>query len=127
MRVGLDDLGDEPAYRAVIDASTGAESPGRAVRLVEPAGHVVLIGIAPGPSTVDTRDLVYADVTVTAVLGASAGLDGTIAAYASGQVVPDLLVAAVVGLADVAPVLAGRRPPGAGPGPKIQVDPQQRG
>ena len=121
----LDALGDEPAYRVVIDASTGADSPRRALRLVEPAGRMVLIGISADPSPLDTRDLVFADVSLTAVLGASAGLEGAIAWYAAGEVVPDELVAAVVGLADVAPVLDGRRPAGAGAGPKIQVDPHR--
>jgi len=124
--VGLDALGDEPAYQVVIDASTGADSPRRALALVEPAGRIVLIGISGTPSTIDTRDLVFADVSVTGVLGASAGLEGAIAWYAAGEVVPDELVAAVVGLAGVAPVLAGGRPAGAGSGPKIQVDPHQR-
>ena len=124
--VPLDGLGDEPAYAAVIDASTGVDSPGRALRLVEPAGRVVLIGLAATPSRIDSRDLVYADVTVTGVLGGSAGLEGAIAWYAAGEVVPDDLVGAVVGLSEVASVLAGRRPAGAGAGPKVQVDPHRR-
>jgi hypothetical protein len=43
-----------------------------------------------------------------------------------GQVVVDTrpLVAATVGLADVGKVLTGWRPAGAGPGPKIHVDPR---
>jgi threonine dehydrogenase-like Zn-dependent dehydrogenase len=102
------------------------DSPGRALRLVEPAGRVVLIGLAATPSRIDSRDLVYADVTVTGVLGGSAGLEGAIAWYAAGEVVPDDLVGAVVGLHEVAAVLAGGRPVGAGSGPKVQVDPQLR-
>jgi threonine dehydrogenase-like Zn-dependent dehydrogenase len=124
--VALDALGDEPAYAAVIDASTGVDSPRRALRLVEPAGRIVLIGLAGTPSSIDSRDLVYADVTVTGVLGGSAGLEGAIAWYAAGEVVPDDLVGAVVGLHEVASVLAGERPVGAGSGPKIQVDPHRR-
>jgi len=93
---------------------------------VEPAGRIVLIGLAPTPSRIDSRDLVYADVTVTGVLGASAGLAGAVAAYGAGKVAPDELVGAVVRLAEVPAVLGGVRPPAAGPGPKIQVDPQQR-
>jgi hypothetical protein len=34
-------------------------------------------------------------------------------------------VAATVGLDDVGAVLAGERPEGAGPGPKIHVDPRR--
>ena len=122
--VGLDELPDEPAYDAVIDASTGVDSPARALRLVEPAGHVVLIGLSTEPSRIDSRDLVFGDVTVTGILGASAGLAGTIEQYACGAVVPDALVSDVIGLGDVPAALSGHRRPNAGPGPKIQVDPR---
>ncbi|GAA1427799.1 alcohol dehydrogenase catalytic domain-containing protein [Microlunatus lacustris] len=119
-------LGEDSRFRAVIDASTGPTSPATAVRLAQPAGHVVLIGLSPTPSTLDSRDLVYKDLHVTALLGASSGLDGAIAWYTAGEVVPDPLVAAVVGLDGVAAVLAGGRPAGAGPGPKVHVDPHRR-
>ncbi len=120
-------LADEDSgFRAVIDASTGADSPAAAVRLAEPSGHVVLIGLSHAPSLLDTRQVVYKDLHVTGLLGASSGLDGAIAWYTAGEVVPDPLVAAVVGLDQVAAVLAGARPPGAGPGPKVHVDPHRR-
>ena len=45
--------------------------------------------------------------------------------YAGGRVDPEPLVAATVGLDQVAGVLAGGRPPGAGRGPKVQVDPRR--
>ncbi|HEV2638019.1 MAG TPA: hypothetical protein VGX23_22915 [Actinocrinis sp.] len=45
--------------------------------------------------------------------------------YASGAVDPRPLVAATVGLAEVGAVLGGARPAGAGPGPKIHVDPRR--
>ena len=64
------------------------------------------------------------DVTAVGILSASPGLADTIAAYAGGEVDPRPLVAATVGLAQVGDVLAGRRPEGAGPGPKIHVDPR---
>jgi threonine dehydrogenase-like Zn-dependent dehydrogenase len=57
-------------------------------------------------------------------VSASPGLDAAIGAYADGSVDPRPLVAATVGLDGVGPVLAGERPPGAGPGPKIHVDPR---
>jgi len=120
------ELTEDSRFRAVIDASTGPTSPAAAVRLAQPAGHVVLIGLSPTPSTLDSRDLVYKDLRVTALLGASSGLDGAIAWYTAGEVVPDPLVAAVVGLDGVAAVLAGGRPAGAGPGPKVHVDPHRR-
>jgi len=117
-------LPDVP-FDAVIDATYGPDVPRAAVELVEPGGRVVLIGIAGRPSTVDTRDVVLKDLTVVGVLSASPGLAGAISRYASGAVDPRPLVAATVGLDEVAEVLAGRRPAGAGAGPKIQVDPRR--
>lgn len=108
-------------WDAVIDASNASEVPARALDLVEPGKRVVYIGIAGAPSTIDTRRLVLKDVTAVGILGASAGLDGAIDAYADGSVDPRPLVAASVGLDDVAGVLAGERPVGAGDGPKVQV------
>ncbi|MGW2157847.1 zinc-dependent alcohol dehydrogenase [Nonomuraea sp. NPDC001699] len=112
-------------WHAVLDATNAAELPAFALGLAEPARRVVYIGLAGTPSTLDTRDLVLKDVTAVGVLGGSAGLAGAIDAYAGGSVDARPLVAATVGLADTAGVLAGRRPSGAGPGPKIHIDPRQ--
>ena len=60
------------------------------------------------------------------ILAASQGLAGTVAAFAAGTVDPRPLVAATLGLDAVADVLAGTRPAGAGPGPKIHIDPRLR-
>ncbi|MDX3745364.1 zinc-dependent alcohol dehydrogenase [Streptomyces sp. AK08-02] len=111
-------------YDAVVDASNAVHLPDLALQLVEPAGHVVYIGLAGEPSRVDTRTLVLGDVTAVGVLSASPGLDATIRAYAEGSVDPRPLVAATVGLDQVGAVLAGERPVGAGPGPKFHVDPR---
>ncbi len=112
-------------FDAVIDATSGADVPRTALELVEPGGRVVLIGIAGRPSHVDTRTLVLKDVTAVGILSASPGLADAIAQYASGAVDPRPLVAATVGLEQVESVLAGLRPPGAGPGPKFHVDPRR--
>lgn len=112
-------------WDAVVDASNAPTLPALAVDLVEPGRRVVYIGLAGSPSTVDTRAIVLRDVTAIGILGASAGLAGAIAAYADGSVDPHPLVAATVGLDDVTAVLDGRRPTGAGPGPKIHVDPRR--
>lgn len=122
-RLGFSVAGSPP-FDAVVDASNAAGSPARAVELVEPGGRVVYIGLAGRPSLVDTRMFALKDVTAVGVLSASPGLADTIARYAAGEVDPTPLVAATVGLEEVADVLAGRRPPTAGPGPKIQVDPR---
>jgi threonine dehydrogenase-like Zn-dependent dehydrogenase len=111
-------------FAAVIDASNSAELPAQALELVEPGRRVVYIGVAGQPSTIDTRTLVLKDVTAVGILGASAGLAGTIEQYAAGSVDPHPLVAATVGLAEAGEVLAGWRPAGAGPGPKIHIDPR---
>ena len=120
-----EELPDLP-WDAVVDASNAAHLPALALDLVEPGGRVVGIGLAGTPSLVDTRTLVLKDVTMVGVLSASPGLDATIEAYARGTVDPRPLVAATVGLDQVADVLAGRRPPGTGPGPKLHVDPRLR-
>jgi threonine dehydrogenase-like Zn-dependent dehydrogenase len=119
--------GDLPAlpWHAVVDASNAASLPALALDVVEPAGRVVYIGLSGVPSTVDTRRIALKDVTAVGVLSASPGLAGAIEAYASGAVDPRPLVAATVGLAGAADVLAGRRPAGAGAGPKVHVDPQE--
>ena len=111
------------AFDAVVDASNDTALPALALDLVEPGGRVVLVGLSGRPSLVDSRSAVLKDVTVVGVLSASGGLAGAAELFASGRVDPRPLVAATVGLADVADVLAGTRPAGAGPGPKIQVDP----
>lgn len=116
----------ELPFDAVVDASNAAHLPARALDLVEPAGRVVYVGLAGGPSRIDTRTLALKDVTAVGILSASPGLPATIQAYASGVVDPRPLVAATVGLDQVADVLAGVRPDAAGPGPKIHVDPRLR-
>lgn len=112
-------------FDAVVDSSNAASLPARALDLVEPGKRVVYIGLAGTPSLVDSRTVALKDVTAVGVLSASPGLSGAIEAYASGIVDPRPLVAATVGLDDVADVLAGRRPGGAGDGPKIHVDPRR--
>ncbi len=112
-------------WDAVVDASTSPEMPALAVDLVEPGRNVVFVGLATTATPVDSRDLLLKDVTATGILGGSQGLDGAIAAFADGSVDPRPLVATTVGLDDVASVLAGRRPTGAGSGPKVHVDPRR--
>ena len=118
-----DNVPDLP-FDAVIDASNAASLPALALDLVEPAGRVVYVGLAGRPSMIDTRTLTLKDTTAVGILSASPGLDATISAYASGRVDPRPLIAATVGLHQVSAVLTGQRPPGAGRGPKIHVDPR---
>jgi len=111
-------------FDAVIDASNSPDLPARALDLVEPGKRVVYIGVAGRPSTVDTRTIVLKEITAVGILGASSGLAGAIKRYAAGSVDPRPLLSATVGLEDVSQVLAGWRPAGSGPGPKVQVDPR---
>jgi threonine dehydrogenase-like Zn-dependent dehydrogenase len=113
------------AFDAVIDCSNAAALPGLALDIVQPGKRVVYVGLAGTPSLVDTRTLVLKDVTAVGILSASPGMAGTIEHYASGSVDPRPLVCATVGLSGVGEVLAGRRPDGAGPGPKVLVDPRR--
>ncbi len=122
--VWTEDALPELAFDAVIDASNAPQLPARALDLVEPGGRVVYVGLAGSPSRVDTRTLALKDVTAVGILSASPGLGATIEAYAGGEVDPRPLVAATVGLDQVASVLAGERPDGAGAGPKIHIDPR---
>ena len=112
-------------FDAVIDASTGVELPALAAELVEPGGRISYIGLSAEPSLLDTRTLVLKDVTATGVLSASGGLAETISLYADGAVDPEPIVAATVGLDEVATVLAGRRPAEWGDAPKIHIDPRR--
>jgi threonine dehydrogenase-like Zn-dependent dehydrogenase len=124
---GVWSAGEVPAlpWDAVVDASNSPALPALALALVEPGKRVVYIGLAGTPSLIDTRTVALKDVTVVGILSASAGLAGTIAHYAAGDVDPRPLVAATVGLDRVGDVLAGWRPAAAGPGPKIHVDPRR--
>jgi threonine dehydrogenase-like Zn-dependent dehydrogenase len=108
-------------WDAVIDASNAVDLPARAVELVEPGRNVVAIGLAGEPSLVDTRTIALRDVALVGILGGSAGLDGAIAAYATGAVDPRPLIAATVGLDGLVDILAGHRPRGSGDGPKFHA------
>lgn len=118
------DLPDLP-FDAVVDATNTARIPALALDLVEPSGRVVYVGLAGQPSRIDTRTLALKDVTAVGILSASPALGATIEAFAKGDVDPRPLVAATVGLDGVGAVLGGSAPNGAGPGPKIHVDPSR--
>jgi threonine dehydrogenase-like Zn-dependent dehydrogenase len=112
-------------FDAVVDASNAPSLPALALDLVEPGRRVVYVGLAGTPSLIDTRTMALKDVTAVGVLGASSGLAETIDLYASGVVDARPLVAATVGLEEVAVVLAGERRPEWGDAPKLHVDPRR--
>ena len=115
-------LPDGPIH-AVIDATDDPDVPAAAVRAVEPGGRVVYIGLAGTPSRIDTRDLVFGDITAVGILGGSPGLGPAIEAYAAGRVDPRPLVGLTVGLDDAPAVLAGTIRGEAGP--KVHIDPRR--
>jgi threonine dehydrogenase-like Zn-dependent dehydrogenase len=112
------------AWDAVVNASTDAASPAKALDLVEPSGRVVYVGLGSGTAAIDSNTLTLKDVTAVGILSASPALAETISLYASGAVDPRPLIGATIALEGVGDVLSGRRPPSAGPGPKIHVDPR---
>jgi threonine dehydrogenase-like Zn-dependent dehydrogenase len=114
-------------WDAVIDASNAPGLPALALQLVEPGGRIVCIGLAGKPSMIDSRIAVLKDVTITGILGGSAGLARAIESFAAGEVNPRPLIAATVPLDAAASVLAGRRDPAWGPAPKIHIDPRPAG
>ena len=124
-RVWTDDTIPDLRFDGVVDATNAATVPARALELVEPGRHVSLIGIASEPSLIDTRSAVLQEVTIAGVLSGSGGLAEAIERYASGSVDPRPLVAATVGLDEVASVLAGKRDAAWGSAPKIHVDPHR--
>jgi threonine dehydrogenase-like Zn-dependent dehydrogenase len=111
-------------WTVVIDASNGTAAPGEAIRRVEPGGTVVLVGVAGATSEVDARDITLKDLRVRGILGGRReGMSLAIDRFISGEVDPTPLVCGTVPLEGVAAMLAGDRFPGAGPGPKVLVDP----
>ena len=92
---------------------------------MDPGRRVSLIGIAGESSPADTQAIIFRELTVMGVLSASGGLEEAIERLASGSLDARPLVAATVGLDEVAGVLGGRRDPAWGPGPKVHVDPRR--
>jgi threonine dehydrogenase-like Zn-dependent dehydrogenase len=113
-------------FDAVIEATSNERMPALSVRLAQPAGRVVYIGLSSTPSLVDTRDIALKDITAVGILSASPGLAGAIEHFADGSVVPDAIVSEVVSLEDVPARFEGKRGADAGPGPKVHVDPRLR-
>lgn len=111
-------------FDAIIDATNSPDIPAQALAAVEPGGRLVYIGVSGEPSMIDSRALVLNDVTAVGILSASPGLEGAINFYSSGAIDPRPIVAATVGLGHCADVLSGKRPAGAGVGPKIHIDPR---
>ena len=114
----------DSGYDAIVDATNSSSIPAEALSIVEPGGRVVYIGVSGEPSNLDSRLLVLKDLTAVGILSASPGLAGAIDFYSRGEINPKPIVAATVALHQSALVLSGKRPEGAGIGPKFHIDPQ---
>lgn len=112
-------------WDAVIDATDAASAPALALEVATPGCRVVLIGVAHEAGELDSRRIVRKELSVFGILGGSQGFPPAIEAYASGAVDPRPLIGAVVGLDSAEAILQGRRPSGAGAGPKLLIDPQR--
>jgi len=110
-------------YRAVINAST-TDVVSSALDLLQPAGTLVCVGLSHDPAMIDTRRLVFNDLSVVGILSGSPGMQTTIDAFADGEVDPHPLVAATVGMDAASEILAGGRTAGSGDGPKFHIDPR---
>lgn len=110
-------------YRAVINAST-MDVVSSALHWLEPAGTLVCVGLSHDPAMLDTRHLVFNDLSVVGILSGSPGMQTTIDAFAQGEVDPHPLVAATVGMDQASQILAGVRPAESGHGPKFHIDPR---
>ena len=108
-------------FDAVLDATGADEVPEQALRHTAPGGRLVLLGVPVGSIGLPVSRIVHNDITVVGVLGGSAEIDETIDVYASGQIDLSSLIAATVGLDEVARLLeSGLRRPGTA-APKFQV------
>ena len=128
IEVGAESAGEnmmeiDGGYDVVIDATFDREVPAKLVDLVEPGGRIVLIGLDNNSALIDSRKLVFKDITTVGILSGSPGLPHSIEFIKSGRVDPRIVVGATVGLDEVGDVFLGKRPKGAGVGPKILVNP----
>lgn len=112
-------------YDVVIDATFDRGVPAKLVDLVEPGGRIVLIGVDNNSALIDSRKLVFKDITMIGILSGSPGLPHSIEFIKSGRIDPRIIVGATVGLGEVGEVFLGKRPKDAGAGPKILVDPSK--
>ena len=123
-RVDPDDLPALP-FDAVVDASNAAEPAGPRPRAgrARQAGRLHRAGRCAEPGR-HPRPRPQGRHRGRHPRARSPGLAGTIDLYAGGAVDPRPLVAATVGLDEVGRRPRRRPPAGAGPGPKIHVDPR---
>jgi 2-desacetyl-2-hydroxyethyl bacteriochlorophyllide A dehydrogenase len=111
-------------YDTVIDATFDSTIPAKLVDIVEPGGRVVLIGVDNHAAPIDSRKLVFNDVTIVGILSASPGLGEAIRYIAEGKIDVMKMLGGTVGMNEAGNIFLGQRPAGLGVGPKVLVNPR---
>lgn len=120
-----DDLGQR-LFDGVIEAAGTPTVPNRALEHVRPGGVLALLGVAPKPGQLNANRLVLNDITAVGVLGGSTCIDDAIDLLRGDDIDVGPMIAATVGLGQVADVLRrGCRVEGMG-APKVHVVPIRR-
>ena len=129
LEIGVTSAGSElknipGGYHSVIDATFDSTIPAKLVDIVEPGGRIVLIGVDDHAAPIDSRKLVFKDVTVVGILSGSPGFKESIRYIAEGKIDVKKILGGTVGMSAVGEIFLGNRPAGLGIGPKILINPR---
>ncbi|CAN2243630.1 Tdh Threonine dehydrogenase and related Zn-dependent dehydrogenases [actinobacterium SCGC AAA044-D11] len=129
LEIGVTSAGTEVikiagGYDTVIDATFDSTIPAKLIDIVEPGGRVVLIGVDNHAAPIDSRKLVFKDVTVVGILSASPGLRESIRYIAEGKIDVMKILGGTVGMSEAGDIFQGKRPADMGVGPKVLVNPR---
>jgi len=129
LEIGVTSAGTEvikiaDGYDTVIDATFDSTIPAKLIDIVEPGGRVVLIGVDNHAAPIDSRKLVFKDVTVVGILSASPGLRESIRYIAEGKIDVMKILGGTVGMSEAGNIFQGKRPVGMGVGPKVLINPR---
>jgi 2-desacetyl-2-hydroxyethyl bacteriochlorophyllide A dehydrogenase len=129
LEIGVTSAGTEVkkidgGYHSVVDATFDATIPAKLVDIVEPGGRIVLIGVDDHAAPIDSRKLVFRDITVVGILSGSPGFKESIRYIAEGKIDPKKILGGTVGMSEAGNIFLGNRPAGLGVGPKILVNPR---
>jgi 2-desacetyl-2-hydroxyethyl bacteriochlorophyllide A dehydrogenase len=111
-------------YHSVIDATFDPSIPAKLLETVEPGGRIVLIGVDNHAAPIDSRKLVFRDITVVGILSGSPGFSESIRYIAEGKIDPKMILGGTVGLGDAGNIFQGMRPEHLGIGPKVLINPR---